>query len=54
MAGVEQLVDMPHGIQRTAVCPISVLFRLQVGLEYWFEHQNGSTLRHPVTDSGHS
>jgi hypothetical protein len=22
-----------HGIQRTAVCPIGVLFRLQIGLE---------------------
>ena len=52
MAGVEQFVDMPHGIQRTAVCPIGVLFRLQVGLEYWFENQNCRTLRHPVTDSG--
>jgi hypothetical protein len=52
MAGVEQLVDMPHGIQRAAVCPIGVLFRLQVGLEYWFENQNCRTLRYPVTDSG--
>jgi len=53
MAGVEQLVDMPHGIQRTAVCPIGVLFRLQIGLEYRFEHQNGSSLRYPFADSGH-
>ena len=54
MAGVEQFVDMPHGIQRTAVCPIGVLFLRQVGLEYWFENQNYRTLRHPVTDSGDS
>ncbi len=53
MAGVEQLVDMPHGIQRTAVRPIGVLFLRQVSLEYWFENQNCRTLRHPVTDSGH-
>jgi hypothetical protein len=52
MASVEQLVDMPHGVQRAAVCPIGVLFRLQVGLEDRFEHQNCRTLRHPVTDSG--
>src|SRR6266849_6163411 len=40
MAGVEQLVDLPHGIQRTAVWPIGVLFRLQVGLVYRFDHQH--------------
>ena len=34
MASVEQLVDMPHSIQSTALCPIGVLFRLQVGREY--------------------
>jgi hypothetical protein len=51
MAGVEQLVDMPHGIQRAAVCPIGVLFLRQVGFEYWFENQNCRTLRHPVTDT---
>src|ERR1700688_2904412 len=39
MAGVEQLVDMPHGIQRTAVCSIGVLFRRQVGLEDRFEYK---------------
>jgi hypothetical protein len=54
MAGVEQLVDMPHGIQRTAVCPIGVLFLRQVGLEDRFEHQNGSSLRYPFADSGHA
>jgi hypothetical protein len=34
MASLEQLVDLPQAIQRTAVCPIGVLFRLQVGREY--------------------
>ena len=53
MAGVEQHVDLLHGIQRAAVWPIGVLFRLQIGLEYRFEHQNCRTLRHPVTDRGH-
>jgi hypothetical protein len=53
MAGIEQFVNMPHGIQRAAVCPIGVLFLRQVGFEYWFENQNCRTLRHPVTDSGH-
>jgi hypothetical protein len=45
-------VDMPHGVQRAAVCPIGVLFRLQVGLEYWFEHQNCCRLRHTIFDRG--
>jgi len=31
-------VDLPHGIQRAAVWPIGILFWLQVGLEYRFEH----------------
>ena len=52
MAGVEQLVDMLYGIQRTAVCPIGVLFRLQVGLEYWFEHQNCRRLCYAIFDRG--
>ena len=25
---------------------------LQIGLEYRFEHQNGSSLRYPFADSG--
>jgi len=54
MAGVEQLVDLPHGIQRTAVCPIGVLFRRQIGLEDRFEHQNCRRLCHAVFDRGHS
>jgi len=54
MVGVEQFVDIPHCIQRTAVCPIGVLFRLQVGLEYRFEHQNSSRLCYAIFDRGHS
>src|ERR1700719_4121147 len=54
MAGVEQLVDMPHGIQRTAVCPIGVLFRRQGGLEDRFEHQNCRRLCYAILDRGHS
>jgi hypothetical protein len=52
MASVEQLVDMLYGIQRTAVCPIGVLFRLQVGLEDRFEHQNCRRLCHAIFDRG--
>jgi hypothetical protein len=45
MPGVDQLVDMPDGIQRAAVLPIAILFRLQIGLEDRFEYQNRSYLR---------
>jgi hypothetical protein len=52
-AGVEQLVDMPHGVQRAAVWPIGVLLRLQVGLENRFEHQKmavfaGDVVQNPL------
>ena len=40
MASVDQLMDMPYGVQCAAVCPIGVLLRLQIGLEYRFEHQH--------------
>src|SRR5437660_12056639 len=50
MAGVEQLVDMPHGIQRAAVWPIGILLRLQVGLEDRFEHQNCRRLCYAIFD----
>jgi hypothetical protein len=33
MASVEQLVDMPDGVQRAALWPIGILLRLQIGLE---------------------
>jgi hypothetical protein len=54
MPGVDQPVDMPHGIQRAAVPSIGILLRLQVGLEDRFEYQNSSRLRRPVTDSGYT
>jgi len=50
MAAVEQLVDVPHGIQCAAVCPIGILFRLQIGLEYRFEYQHCRRLRDPIFD----
>ena len=54
MAGVEQLVDMLHGVQGAAVWPIGVLFRRQVGLEDRSEHQHSSHLCHAVFDRGHA
>src|SRR3979490_2092288 len=33
MASIDQLVDPTHRVQRAAVSPIGVLFRLQIGLE---------------------
>jgi len=52
MAGVKQFVDMPHGIQRTAVFPIGVLLRWQIGLEDRFEHQNCRRLCYAIFDRG--
>jgi hypothetical protein len=52
MASVDQLMDVSYGVQCAAVFPIGVLFRLQVGFEYRFEHQNCCHLRYPVADSG--
>jgi hypothetical protein len=40
MSSVDQLVDVSHGVQRAAVAPIGILFRLQIGLEDGFEHQH--------------
>ena len=54
MASVDQLMDVSYCVQCAAVFPIGVLFRLQVGFEYGFEHQNCRDFRRPVTDSGHS
>lgn len=39
MSGADQLVDVPYRVQCTAVAPIGVLFRLEVGLE------NGSSTK---------
>src|ERR1700730_6011443 len=54
MAGVEQRVNMLYSIQRAALRTVGVLLGLQIGLEYWFEHQNCRVLGYPVTDSGNS
>src|SRR5215813_1538751 len=45
MSGVDQLVDMLYCVQRTAVRPIGVLLRWQVGLENRFENQPRCTTR---------
>jgi len=37
MASIDQLVDSIHRVQRAAVSPIGVLFRLQICLEDGFE-----------------
>lgn len=54
MASIDQLVDTFDRVQRAAVSPIGVLFRLQIGLEDGFEHQNCRHFRRPVTDGGYS
>jgi hypothetical protein len=53
MAGVEQLVDILHGIQRAAVWPIGVLLRLQVSLENRLEDQHNGRLCDAILDRGH-
>ena len=52
MARVDQLMDVFYGVQCTAVLPIGVLLRLQIGLEYGFENQNRRRFHRPVSDSG--
>src|ERR1035441_7068974 len=54
MTSVNQLVDVPYGIQCTAVSPIGILFRLQVGLENRFEYQHRRRLRNPIADGRYS
>jgi hypothetical protein len=54
MASIDQLVDSIHRVQRAAVSPLGVLFRLQIGLENRFENQNCRHFRRPIPDSGHS
>jgi hypothetical protein len=54
MASIDQLVDSIHRVQRAAVSPLGVLFRLQIGLENRFENQNWRPFRRPIPDSGHS
>jgi hypothetical protein len=54
MSSIDQLVDVPHGVQRAAVLAIGILLRLQVSLEDRFEHQHSSHLHHSVADSGYA
>jgi len=54
MASIDQLVDSIHRVQRAAVSPLGVLFRLQIGLENRFEDHNCCHFRRPVPDSGYS
>jgi hypothetical protein len=53
MASLDQFVDVLYCVQCAAVSPIGVLFRRQIGLEYWFENQNCRHFRYPVADSGY-
>ena len=50
MSCVDQLVDVLYCVQRAAVRPIGILFRLQVGLEDRFENQHGRSLCNPIPD----
>jgi hypothetical protein len=54
MSGVDQPVDVLYCVQCAAVCPIGILFRLQVGLKYRFENQHGCRLHNPISDCGDS
>ena len=52
MLCVDQLMDLPHSIQRAAVFSIGILFWRQIGLEYGFENQNRRRFHYPVADCG--
>ena len=54
MLRVDQLVDLPHGVQRAAVFPIGILFGRQIGLKYRFENQNRRRFRYPIADCGNA
>src|SRR5438105_6472516 len=54
MARVEQLVDMPYGVQRAAVLAIGVLLGLQVGLEDRLEDQHRRRFRDAIFYRGNS
>src|ERR1700686_5294663 len=54
MPSIDQLMDIPYGIQCAAVLPIGILFRLQIGLEDRFEYHPRRHLRRPVTDNGYA
>ena len=54
MASVDQLMDVSHRVQCTAVSPVGVLFRLQIGFENRFENQHCRHLRNPIPDCWYS
>jgi len=54
MAGVEQLVDMSHGIQRAAVWPIGILLRLQVGSNIGSSTKTAAVCAYAIFDRRHS
>ena len=45
-------MDVFYSVQCTAALPIGVLFRLQVGLENRFEHQDCRRFHCPIPDRG--
>lgn len=53
IASIQQVLDRSHRILRIASGPISVLLRLQIGLEYRFEDQHCGHLHHAVADRGY-
>ena len=54
MTGVDQSMDALYRVQRTTISPIGILFRQQIGLEDWFEHQHCRRLRNPIPDCRYS
>src|SRR5271167_773286 len=54
MTRVDQLVDALYCVQRTAVRPIGILLRLQIGLEDRFEYQHCRYLHNPISDCWYS
>src|SRR4029450_1574108 len=47
-----QAMNLSHGIQGTAIRPVGVLLRRQIGLEDRLQDQEQSSLHHPVLDRG--
>jgi len=48
---VDQLMDVSYRVQCAVVSPIGILFRLQIGLEDRFEHQNCRHFHRRLLDS---
>ena len=54
MSAIDQPVNLTDCVQRAAVPPIGVLFRLEIGLENRIEHQYRRHHHTSVPDGGHS